>query len=137
MEPEKESIEDYIVPNDDVEDVQSNFIETKKYSQITDLREKMRNFRSRKAKPGYLDMNLVFSGNAKKHPVFRFKSLSRQEDDFFNRDSHTSDPNSPLKEIEMLRKENLSNGVLIIDRKRTCNFETGKYPSYYLDLRKD
>jgi hypothetical protein len=65
------------------------------------------------------------------------KSRSTQDDDFFNKETGSSDPNQPLREIEMLRKDSLSNGVVIVDRKRILNVETGNFPAYYMDLRKD
>jgi hypothetical protein len=138
MEPDRNPIDDNILTGDEIPSIDTEFIETKTYRDL-EMMNKHKLYVSKKIRPGYLDKNIVFTGNTKKHPVFRFmqKSLSGQDDDYFNKETGTNDPNKPSKEIEMLRKEGLSNGVLVVDRKRICNFETGKYPEYYLDLRKD
>lgn len=135
----KSSLDD-IISGDEIASIPTNFMESK--TEIKKLRGNRlfgRPRRVNKVRRGYLDVNMVYSGKLSRHPGYRFlqKSLSRQDDDYYNKENGSSDPNIPSKEIEMLRKESLSNGVLIVDRKRTCNVETGKYPEYYLDLRRD
>ncbi len=89
--------------------------------------------------PGYLSKSMVFSGDPESHPVFRFKSMamSKQNEDYFNLSPESSDHDKELEEIEMKRKEDLSNGVVLVNRKRILNFETGSFPGYYLNLRND
>lgn len=131
---------DDIISGDEIASIPTNFIESK--TEIKKLRNQRLWSRSKpfnKVRRGYLDYNLIYSGKLSRHPGYRFlqKSLSGQDDDYYNKENGSSDPNVPSKEVEMLRKESLSNGVLVVDRKRTCNVETGKYPEYYLDLRRD
>lgn len=44
---------------------------------------------------------------------------------------------TPEKDSEAIRKEGLSNGVVLEDRKRVANFETSPYGEYFMDLRHD
>ncbi len=141
INPETKSSLDDIISGDEIASIPTSFEEPS--SEISKLRGKSfwakRGIKDKKARKGFLDVNMIYSGKLSRHPNFRFlqKSLSGQDDDFFNKENGSSDPSLPSKEVEMLRKESLSNGVLVVDRKRTCNVETGKYPEYYLDLRRD
>jgi hypothetical protein len=81
---------------------------------------------------GYLDVHVV---NRRKD-IDR-KHRFKQDDEFFNVNEGSSDRNFPLKDLEILRKEGLSNGLIMFDRKRTANIESGKYSKYYTELRKD
>ncbi len=138
---ETKSTLDDLITGDEIASIpETNFVETK--SEIGRLSKRKfwsKGKMERKVRRGYLDVNVAYSGKLSRHPNYRFlqKSLSGQDDDYYNKENGSSDPNTPSKEIEMLRKESLSNGVLVLDKKRTCNVETGKYPEYYLDLRRD
>ena len=62
---------------------------------------------------------------------------NRQADDYYNPNSKSSDPNNPGKELEKIRQEGLSNGIVMSNNKRTANIETGEYPEMYTDLTKE
>jgi hypothetical protein len=83
-------------------------------------------------RPGYLDVNMV-TKRSKGRNMHRFK----QDDDFYNPNIGSNDVQQPTKEMEILRKEGLSNGIVTFDNKRTVNFETGSYPEFFNALRKD
>lgn len=77
---------------------------------------------------------------------YRFKETVPKRDQF-----HTLQPyvrkhsvnlqyyniDRPEKDSEAVRKEGLSNGIVLEGKKRTCNTETSWYSQYFMDLRHD
>ncbi len=63
--------------------------------------------------------------------------FSQQSDEYFNPNLTNTDLSNPGKDSEMIRQEGLSNGIVLSNKKRTANFETGEFPEMYLDLKKD
>lgn len=125
--------------SDEVVDFPTLFVETKP-KEIERLEESLKK-NGRYSQPGFLDQNLIMRGDVKKNSNFRFAQVKshkmKQDDDFYNPQVGSNDINKPVKELEIIRKEGLSNGIVTYDRKRICNFETGDFPEYYEDLRKD
>jgi hypothetical protein len=80
--------------------------------------------------PGYLD---PYAG-VNESP--RFAQMSQNED-YFNPNQANSDPSLPGKEIEIIRQEGLSNGIVLVKNRRTANFETGEFTEMFLDLNKE
>jgi hypothetical protein len=78
--------------------------------------------------PGFIDPN---SGVINNTPRF-----SQQNDDYYNPNQANSDPNVPGKELEMIRLEGLSNGIVMVNNKRTANFETGEFTEMFKELSK-
>lgn len=155
--PEKTEQDDIITGDEipSLPDFVENGINTNSNLEIEKLKSNIRNnqhydynsysnFGDNEIRPGFLDINYTNKGRVKKNRNnrklnFRFmqKSMSGQDEDFFNKDSGATDPNYPTREIEMIRKDGVSNGIILVNKKRICNFETSKYPEYYMDLRKD
>jgi hypothetical protein len=66
------------------------------------------------------------------------ESRNHQNDDYYNPREKQSDLNNhPGKDVEMIRQEGLSNGIVLSSNKRTGNMETGEFPEMYEDLSKD
>lgn len=87
--------------------------------------------------PGYiLPYANIDSSQAENNKYYKQMRFTAQNDDYFNPNQKSSDPMNPGKEIEMIRQEGLSNGVVIVNKKRTANFETGEYPSEEINLEK-
>lgn len=61
----------------------------------------------------------------------------KQANDYYNPNQKTSDHNVPGNEMEMIRQESLSNGIILGYGRRTANFETGEFAALYMDLGKD
>ncbi len=80
--------------------------------------------------PGYIDPQ----ANITSPPNMRF---AEQDEDYFNPKGKSSDANIPGKEIEIIRQEGLSNGIVLVNKKRTANVETGEFTEMFSDLRKD
>ena len=92
---------------------------------------------------GYLEFDQLNQINKlKKRPRrnivhFRFAQKTGQDEEYYNKVHGKNDINKPGIDDETIRKGGLSNGVVTIDKKRICNFETSKYPEFYNELRKD
>ena len=86
--------------------------------------------------PGFinpLQMNIKKDDAAK---MFRFQSTSAHpSDEFENQMFHISDINVPSPGKEFIRIKGVSNGVVLKNKKRTCNFETGSYLNFYDNLQ--
>ena len=65
------------------------------------------------------------------------ESNNKQENDYFNPEAKNSNPNVPGKEMEMIRQEGLSNGIVLSENRRTANIETGEFPEMFRDLTKE
>lgn len=92
--------------------------------------------------PGYMDSDSLLnkSQTSKKNvsPKFRFaQTNSPIAFEFLNPEAGSTDPLKPAIHYEEIRKKGTSNGILLNNRRRTVNFETGQYPEMYLELRKD
>ena len=68
----------------------------------------------------------------------------RQDDEYYNPNVgvtfffiQNTDPNKPPSDSEGNRKKEISNGMLLSNKKRTINVETGKYKDIYGSLSKD
>lgn len=85
--------------------------------------------------PGFINPNANI-GNANVPNSFRF-SQKKPKDDNPSLQPWFYNTGNPPKDSEIIRKEGLSNGVVLHKGKRTLNFETGKYPQYFMDLRVD
>jgi hypothetical protein len=139
-----EKVEDLdgIITGDEIPTIPS--IDDVPIPEVSKLKYSFKSYNDKEIKPGFLDVNFVdnkgkFYRNERrnKYPRFVQKFMAGQDEDFYNKDSGSTDPNNPTKEIEIIRKEGVSNGIILVDKKRICNFETSKYPEYYMDLRKD
>lgn len=87
--------------------------------------------------PGYIDSSYMKIGTKIiNSDDFKFKENSSPEDQFENVRYTKNDPFNPAASRELIRKNGLSNGVILNDRRRTCNFETGKYLQYYDALKR-
>lgn len=87
--------------------------------------------------PGYIDSSYMKIGTKiTSSEDFKFKENSSPEDQFENVRYTKNDPFNPAASRELIRKNGLSNGVILNDRRRTCNFETGKYLQYYDALKR-
>ena len=87
--------------------------------------------------PGYIDSSYMKIGTKITNSEdFKFKENSSPEDQFENVRYTKNDPFNPAASRELIRKNGLSNGVILNDRRRTCNFETGKYLQYYDALKR-
>lgn len=87
--------------------------------------------------PGYIDSSYMKIGTKINNSEdFKFKENSSPEDQFENVRYTKNDPFNPAASRELIRKNGLSNGVILNDRRRTCNFETGKYLQYYDALKR-
>lgn len=86
-------------------------------------------------KTGYLDVIIINRGGdtQNNNKYTRFK----QDEDYYNPDVGAKDRMNPMEEVEIIRKQRLSNGIVMFDRKRTVNVETGKYANYFQELRKN
>ena len=88
--------------------------------------------------PGFINPTANLNSNLSTGPSnsFRFSQKKPKDDQpslqpwFYNR-------GNPPRDSEIIRKSGLDNGVVLFKRKRTLNFETGKYPQYFMDLRVD
>jgi hypothetical protein len=97
--------------------------------------------------PGYIDPWMgIRKSSLKNRRGYRNQAIKRknsmrftqkQDEDYFNPNPQNSDANIPGKELEMIRHEGLSNGVVLSKNKRTANFETGEFPDMFYDLKKD
>lgn len=87
--------------------------------------------------PGYIDSSFMKIGTKISNSEdFKFKENNSPEDQFENIRFAKNDPFNPAASRELIRKNGLSNGVILNDRRRTCNFETGKYLQYYDALKR-
>ena len=87
--------------------------------------------------PGFinpLQMNIKKDDKAK---MFRFQSTNNANpsDEFENLKFHISDVNVPSPGKEFIRIKGVSNGVVLKNKKRTCNFETGSYLNFFDSLQ--
>ncbi len=92
--------------------------------------------------PGYMDSDRLLSRSpvfGKNHlPRFRFSQTNSPIDnEYLNQLSGSTDPLKPALHYEQVRKQGTSNGVLLNNKRRTVNFETGDYPEMFSELRKD
>ena len=87
--------------------------------------------------PGYIDSSYMKIGTKITNSEdFKFKENSSPEDQFENVSYTTNAPSNPASSRKKKKKNGLSNGVILNDRRRTCNFETGKYLQYYDALKR-
>jgi hypothetical protein len=91
--------------------------------------------------PGYMDSDSFFKNSKldkNSLPKFRFSQTNSPIDnEFLNPNAGSTDPMRPPIHIEEVRRKGTSNGVLLNNKRRTVNFETGIYPEMYLELKKD
>jgi hypothetical protein len=94
--------------------------------------------------PGFMDNDAYVKGGItslkKNNPSrFRFSQMSASpiENEFLNPNAGGTDPAEPTPHYEQIRKSKISNGVVLSQKRRTVNVETGDFPEMFLDLRKD
>jgi len=80
---------------------------------------------------GYIDP-IHQKVNPMDHATYlRFKQFTNADQQFDNVHYQKSDTNNPASSRELLRQKELSNGVLLVEKKRTANFETGPFLDFY------
>ena len=85
---------------------------------------------------GFINPDKLIVDNKNKYSsLMRFKGDS-PESMFNNIRASNPNPNAPAESVEQIRKQGLSNGIVLTDKKRSCNFETAKYAQIYLSLEK-
>jgi len=94
--------------------------------------------------PGFMDNDVYVKGGItsikKNNPAkLRFAQISASpiDNEFLNQNAGSTDPAEPTPHYEQIRKTKLSNGIVLSNKRRTINTETGDFPEMFLDLRKD
>lgn len=112
----------------------TNFLESAKDAKIEKDDSDQEDYSMR---TGYLDVIKISHRDRASSQDDGKYARFKQDEDYYNPNTGQTDRQKPMEEIEIIRKKGLSNGVIIFDRKRTVNFETGKYSHYFSELRKD
>tara|TARA_B110000914_G_C15299184_1_gene370233 strand:- start:172 stop:699 length:528 start_codon:yes stop_codon:yes gene_type:complete len=69
----------------------------------------------------------------------RFKQAKEYDDaqnQFDNLHYQKNERNNPAQSRELIRQKDLSNGVILVDKKRTANFETGQYLDFFYAMQR-
>ena len=94
-----------------------------------DFEEQPQNDRYRGA--GFVDPTHFKINQISEAAYMKFKQYTNADEQFDNLHYQKNDRNSPASSRELLRQKDLSNGVLLVDLKRTANFETGQYLDFF------
>ena len=67
---------------------------------------------------------------------FKQNEFGDAHNQFDNLHYQKNERNNPAQSRELIRQKDLSNGVILVDKKRTANFETGQYLDFFYAMQR-